>query len=161
MEFIPVNSMLLVQLTQPRKMTRAGIIIPEEAKRRITPIVFAKVLAKGQGEILESGQRDNVDCEEGDWIAISLATAALFPIEYTGDTVQSGDIPDRALMFFEHVMAKVQFAEGEEPTDCGEEVPVTNAPQNAQNGKPKLVLARDAGALNGMMQQRPNKVRKN
>lgn len=154
MNITPVNSMLLIQPTKPRKMTRAGIIIPDEAKSRLAPMLYAKVLAKGKGELLDCGQRDSVDCEVGDWIVFNPSVAPVFPIEYTGDEIKSDDIPDRALMFFEHVLGVVEFAEGEEPSEMGEEIPM--AKPQAQNNKPKLVLARDAGPANGLSLRNAN-----
>lgn len=53
MKFRPLNDRILVKRTDAEETTKGGIIIPDSAKEKP---MQAKVIAVGEGKVLENGQ---------------------------------------------------------------------------------------------------------
>ncbi len=63
MSIRPLHDRILVQRLTEQEKTRGGIIIPESAKEK--PIE-GKIIAVGNGKILEGGERRALDVKVGD-----------------------------------------------------------------------------------------------
>ena len=61
----PLHDRLLVRRLEPKETARGGIIIPDTAKEKP---MEGKVLAVGNGRVLDSGKRLPVDVKVGDRI---------------------------------------------------------------------------------------------
>ena len=65
MKIKPLHDRILVQRLEEEEKTESGIIIPDTAKEKP---VMGKVVAVGEGRILENGQRQPLAVKEGDRI---------------------------------------------------------------------------------------------
>jgi len=65
MRIRPLHDRILVQRIEEEEKTEAGIIIPDTAKEKP---VMGKVIAVGDGRILENGQKQPLTVKEGDKI---------------------------------------------------------------------------------------------
>ncbi|NPB08710.1 MAG: co-chaperone GroES [Thermodesulfobacteria bacterium] len=65
MKVKPLHDRILVQRMEEEERTKSGIIIPDTAKEK--PIM-GKVIAVGDGRILENGQKMPLTVKEGDRI---------------------------------------------------------------------------------------------
>ncbi|HHI96933.1 MAG TPA: co-chaperone GroES [Thermodesulfatator atlanticus] len=65
MKVKPLHDRILVQRIEEEERTKSGIIIPDTAKEK--PIM-GKVIAVGDGRILENGQKMPLSVKEGDRI---------------------------------------------------------------------------------------------
>ncbi|NPA49031.1 MAG: co-chaperone GroES [Thermodesulfobacteria bacterium] len=65
MKVKPLHDRILVQRIEEEERTKSGIIIPDTAKEK--PIM-GKVIAVGDGRILENGQKMPLTVKEGDRI---------------------------------------------------------------------------------------------
>ncbi len=65
MKIKPLHDRILVQRLEEEEKTESGIIIPDTAKEKP---VMGKVIAVGDGRILENGQRQPLTVKEGDKI---------------------------------------------------------------------------------------------
>ncbi len=65
MKVKPLHDRILVQRIEEEERTKSGIIIPDTAKEK--PIM-GKVIAVGDGRILENGQKLPLSVKEGDRI---------------------------------------------------------------------------------------------
>ncbi len=65
MKVKPLHDRILVQRIEEEERTKSGIIIPDTAKEK--PIM-GKVIAVGDGRILENGQKMTLTVKEGDRI---------------------------------------------------------------------------------------------
>ncbi len=65
MKVKPLHDRILVQRIEEEERTKSGIIIPDTAKEK--PIM-GKVIAVGDGRILENGQKVALSVKEGDKI---------------------------------------------------------------------------------------------
>ena len=65
MDIRPLHDRVLVQRIEESESAQGGIIIPDTAKEKPTR---AKVIAVGNGKLLESGERVPVAVKEGDHI---------------------------------------------------------------------------------------------
>ncbi len=65
MKIKPLHDRILVQRIEEEERTKSGIIIPDTAKEK--PIM-GKVIAVGDGRILENGQKMPLTVKEGDRI---------------------------------------------------------------------------------------------
>ncbi len=63
MKVKPLHDRILVQRIEEEERTKSGIIIPDTAKEK--PIM-GKVIAVGDGRILENGQKVSLTVKEGD-----------------------------------------------------------------------------------------------
>ncbi len=63
MKVKPLHDRILVQRIEEEERTKSGIIIPDTAKEK--PIM-GKVIAVGDGRILENGQKVPLTVKEGD-----------------------------------------------------------------------------------------------
>uniref|UniRef100_A0A7V6CD13 Co-chaperonin GroES n=1 Tax=Thermodesulfobacterium geofontis TaxID=1295609 RepID=A0A7V6CD13_9BACT len=68
MKIRPLNDRILVQRIEEEQRTESGIIIPDTAKEK--PIM-GKVIAIGDGRLLDNGQRQPLTVKEGDKILFS------------------------------------------------------------------------------------------
>ncbi len=68
MKIKPLHDRILVKRIEEEEKTEAGIIIPDTAKEK--PIM-GKVMAVGQGKVLDNGQRIPLTVKEGDKILFS------------------------------------------------------------------------------------------
>ncbi|MCS7279229.1 MAG: co-chaperone GroES [Thermodesulfobacteriaceae bacterium] len=68
MKIKPLHDRILVKRIEEEEKTEAGIIIPDTAKEK--PIM-GKVIAVGQGKVLDNGQRMPLTVKEGDKILFS------------------------------------------------------------------------------------------
>ncbi len=65
MKIKPLHDRILVQRLEEEEKTESGIIIPDTAKEKP---VMGKVIAVGDGRILENGQKQPLVVKEGDKI---------------------------------------------------------------------------------------------
>jgi chaperonin GroES len=65
MDIRPLHDRILVKRLDEGEQVRGGIIIPDSAKEKPQQ---AKVIAVGNGKLLESGQRTPVEVQPGDRI---------------------------------------------------------------------------------------------
>ncbi|HFC97307.1 MAG TPA: co-chaperone GroES [Thermosulfurimonas dismutans] len=65
MKIKPLHDRILVQRLEEEERTEAGIIIPDTAKEKP---VMGKVIAVGEGRILDNGQKQPLAVKEGDKI---------------------------------------------------------------------------------------------
>jgi chaperonin GroES len=63
MKIKPLHDRVIVKRIEEDETTKGGIIIPDSAKEKP---VEGKVLAVGQGKILENGQKQPLEVKEGD-----------------------------------------------------------------------------------------------
>jgi chaperonin GroES len=63
MKIRPLHDRILVQRLEEEEQTRGGIIIPDSAKEK--PIE-GKVVAVGNGKVMENGEVKPLDVKEGD-----------------------------------------------------------------------------------------------
>jgi chaperonin GroES len=68
MKIKPLHDRILVQRIEEEQRTESGIIIPDTAKEK--PIM-GKVIAVGDGRLLDNGQRQPLTVKEGDKILFS------------------------------------------------------------------------------------------
>ncbi len=65
MKIKPLHDRILVQRLEEEEKTESGIIIPDTAKEKP---VMGKVIAVGDGRLLENGQKQPLTVKEGDKI---------------------------------------------------------------------------------------------
>ncbi|WP_022855726.1 co-chaperone GroES [Thermodesulfobacterium thermophilum] len=68
MKIRPLHDRILVQRIEEEQRTESGIIIPDTAKEK--PIM-GKVIAVGDGRVLENGQKQPLTVKEGDKVLFS------------------------------------------------------------------------------------------
>ncbi len=68
MKIKPLHDRILVQRIEEEQKTESGIIIPDTAKEK--PIM-GKVIAVGDGKLLDNGQKQPLTVKEGDKILFS------------------------------------------------------------------------------------------
>jgi len=68
MRIKPLYDRILVQRIEEEQRTESGIIIPDTAKEK--PIM-GKVIAVGEGKILDNGQKQPLIVKEGDKVLFS------------------------------------------------------------------------------------------
>jgi chaperonin GroES len=78
MKFRPLQDRLLVERQEEESMTKGGIIIPDTAKEK--PL-RAKVIAVGNGKVLEDGKVRPLDIKAGDTILFSKYAGTEIKIE--------------------------------------------------------------------------------
>jgi len=78
----PLHDRLLVRRLEPKETARGGIIIPDTAKEKP---MEGKVLAVGNGRVLDSGKRLPVDVKVGDRILFGKYSGT--EIEMDGEEV--------------------------------------------------------------------------
>ena len=78
MKFRPLQDRLLVEREEEESKTKGGIIIPDTAKEK--PL-RAKVLAVGNGKVLEDGKVRPLDIKAGDTILFSKYAGTEIKIE--------------------------------------------------------------------------------
>ncbi len=61
----PLNDRIIVRRTEEQEQMRGGLYIPDTAKEKPQE---GEVLAVGNGKLLDSGQRTNIDLKVGDRI---------------------------------------------------------------------------------------------
>lgn len=61
-KLIPIEDHILVEPLEEEQTTKSGIILPDSKEKPSR----GKVIAVGQGKILENGQRASMDVKEGD-----------------------------------------------------------------------------------------------
>jgi len=77
-KFRPLQDRLIVERTEEENKTKGGIIIPDSAKEK--PLQ-AKVIAVGNGKILEDGKVRPLDIKSGDTILFSKYAGTEIKIE--------------------------------------------------------------------------------
>ncbi len=78
MKLRPLNDRIIVKRVESEQKTAGGIIIPDTAKEKP---VEAKVIAVGNGKLLDNGTRVPIDVKEGDKILFS---------KYSGTDIKVG-----------------------------------------------------------------------
>jgi chaperonin GroES len=78
MKFRPLQDRLLVERQEEESKTKGGIIIPDTAKEK--PL-RAKVIAVGNGKVLEDGKVRPLDIKAGDTILFSKYAGTEIKIE--------------------------------------------------------------------------------
>lgn len=63
MKVVPLNDKVLVKRMEAEAKTAGGIVLPDNAKEKPKE---GKVLAVGQGKLLDSGKRSQFQIKEGD-----------------------------------------------------------------------------------------------
>lgn len=76
--FRPLHDRILVERVKEEEKTKGGIIIPDSAKEKPQE---AKVVAVGNGKILENGQRVALDVKTGDRILFSKYSGSEIKLE--------------------------------------------------------------------------------
>ena len=74
----PLGSHIIVQRATPAEVSKGGIIIPEKGKEKPKE---GKVIAVGNGKMLETGKRQALQLKAGDRVLFS---------SYAGTEVKSG-----------------------------------------------------------------------
>ena len=74
----PLGSHIIVQRATPAEVSKGGIIIPEKGKEKPKE---GKVIAVGNGKMLETGKRQAMQLKAGDRVLFS---------SYAGTEVKSG-----------------------------------------------------------------------
>jgi len=74
----PLGSHIIVQRATPAEVSKGGIIIPEKGKEKPKE---GKVIAVGNGKMLETGKRQAMQLKPGDRVLFS---------SYAGTEVKSG-----------------------------------------------------------------------
>ncbi len=64
----PLGDKIVVQLLEAEEKTAGGIILPDSAKKKPTE---GKVIAVGDGRVLESGERNKLTVKAGDRVLFS------------------------------------------------------------------------------------------
>ena len=78
MKIRPLHDRILVQRIEEEQRTESGIIIPDTAKEK--PIM-GKVIAVGDGRLLDNGQRQPLTVKEGDKILFSKSAGTEIKIK--------------------------------------------------------------------------------
>ena len=68
MKIRPLQDRILIKRIEEEEKTKGGIIIPDSAKEK--PIE-GKVIAVGNGKVLDSGERSKMDVKAGDRVLFS------------------------------------------------------------------------------------------
>lgn len=68
LKVVPLNDKVLVKRVEAEAKTAGGIVLPDNAKEKPKE---GKVLAVGQGKLLESGKRSQFQIKEGDKVLFS------------------------------------------------------------------------------------------
>jgi len=63
MNIKPLGERIVIKVLESEEKTKSGIVLPETAKEKPQ---MGKVLAVGNGKMLENGQRVALDVKEGD-----------------------------------------------------------------------------------------------
>lgn len=77
-KFRPLQDRLIVERTEEESKTKGGIIIPDSAKEK--PLQ-GKVVAVGNGKILEDGKVRSLDVKAGDTILFSKYSGTEIKLE--------------------------------------------------------------------------------
>lgn len=85
MEFKPMNDCVVVKLIKDDERSSGGIMLPQNLSKSI---VKGQVDSKGPGRMLENGQRQEIDLEPGEEVAIIKSLRGEFP-EINGYTFVS------------------------------------------------------------------------
>lgn len=64
----PLGDKIVVQLVEAEEKTAGGILLPDSAKKKPTE---GKVVAVGEGRVLESGDRNKLSVKPGDRVLFS------------------------------------------------------------------------------------------
>jgi len=64
----PLGDKIVVQLVEAEEKTAGGILLPDSAKKKPTE---GKVVAVGEGRVLESGERNKLSVKPGDRVLFS------------------------------------------------------------------------------------------
>ncbi|MBX3111610.1 MAG: co-chaperone GroES [Fimbriimonadaceae bacterium] len=64
----PLGDKIVVQLVEAEEKTAGGILLPDSAKKKPTE---GKVVAVGEGRVLESGERNKLTVKPGDRVLFS------------------------------------------------------------------------------------------
>jgi chaperonin GroES len=64
----PLGDKIVVQLTEQEDKTASGIFLPDSAKKKPQE---GKVIATGNGRVLDSGERNNLTVKVGDRVLFS------------------------------------------------------------------------------------------
>ena len=64
----PLGDKIVVQLVEAEEKTAGGILLPDSAKKKPTE---GKVIAVGEGRVLESGERNKLTVKPGDRVLFS------------------------------------------------------------------------------------------
>ena len=63
----PLNDFLLIKRDPPKERSEGGIIIPENAKEKLT---IGEVMAAGPGKVLDNGKRHEPSVKQGDRVRV-------------------------------------------------------------------------------------------
>ncbi len=69
MELKPLNNKIILEAVSSEEKTKSGIIIPDTASQEKPD--QGKVLAVGEGKLLENGERSKMDVKVGDTVIFS------------------------------------------------------------------------------------------
>lgn len=68
MNVLPLNDNILVERTEAEERTAGGIVLPDSAREKPKQ---GKILALGDGKVLESGKRSTFQVKKGDRVLFS------------------------------------------------------------------------------------------
>jgi len=75
MKLRPIGDKVVVQPAERETMTPSGIVLPDTSKEKPQE---GKVLAVGQGRLLENGDHASIDVKEGDRVIYSKYSGTEF-----------------------------------------------------------------------------------
>lgn len=84
----PLGDKVVVQLTELEEKTASGIFLPDSAKKKPQQ---GKVIAVGNGRILDDGSRNQLSVKEGDTVLFSKYGGNEVTIEGTDYTILDED----------------------------------------------------------------------
>jgi len=91
----PLGDRVLVEATEEQEQVKGGVIIPDTAKEKPQE---GKVIAVGNGKILDNGERQPIDLKKGDKILYG---------KYSGTEVKI-DEKEYLIMHENDVLAKIE-----------------------------------------------------
>ena len=95
MSIKPLGDRVLVEATEEKEQVKGGVIIPDTAKEKPQE---GKVIAVGNGKVLDNGERQPLDLKKGDKILYG---------KYSGTEVKI-DEKEYLIMHENDVLAKIE-----------------------------------------------------
>jgi chaperonin GroES len=77
----PLRGHIVVQRNESNKQTEGGLYIPEDAQKKLNR---GRVVAVGDGRVLDDGKALSPECKEGD--EVLFRDAGVLEVELSGDT---------------------------------------------------------------------------
>ncbi|MFH2145918.1 MAG: co-chaperone GroES [Candidatus Omnitrophota bacterium] len=95
MKFKPLGDRVLVEVLEPEGKTKGGIVLPDSAKEKPQE---AKIIAVGQGKVLENGKVQAPEVKVGDRVIFG---------KYSGTAVTTKDGQEYLILREEDILAIV------------------------------------------------------